>query len=96
MRRTVHIHLNYSPPSSKAPTQNQKFKTLQKLILSHFHNVTHILSQLTDEDTLRLALSESAKLIPYIINSRKAVKAYLKVSHPIFNLVKYQYLIFLQ
>jgi hypothetical protein len=66
--------------SSKSPTQTQKFKTLQKLILSHFHNVTHILSQLTDEDTLRLALTESAKLVPYIISSRKSVKAYLKVS----------------
>ncbi|KAF9480615.1 Noc2-domain-containing protein [Pholiota conissans] len=62
----------------KAPTQTQKFKTLQKLILSHFHNIIHILSQLTDEDTLRLALTESAKLIPYIISSRKSIKAYLK------------------
>jgi hypothetical protein len=64
---------------SKAPTQTQKFKTLQKLILSFFLNITHIISQLTDEDTLRLAITESAKLVPYIINSRKAVKLYLKV-----------------
>ena len=64
---------------SKAPTQTQKFKTLQKLILSFFSNITHIISQLTDEDTLRLAITESAKLVPYIINSRKAVKLYLKV-----------------
>ncbi|KAF8970594.1 Noc2p family-domain-containing protein [Flammula alnicola] len=62
----------------KAPTQTPKFKTLQKLILSYFRNVTHILSQLTDQDTLRLALTESAKIVPYIINSRKSVKAYLK------------------
>jgi nucleolar complex protein 2 len=64
---------------SKAPTQTQKFKTLQKLILSFFSNITHIISQLTDEDTLRLAIVESAKLVPYIINSRKVVKSYLKV-----------------
>ncbi|KAF9529055.1 Noc2p family-domain-containing protein [Crepidotus variabilis] len=63
----------------KPPTQTPKFKALQKLILSHFHNITHILLQLTDEDMLRLALSESAKLIPYIISSRKSVKTYLKV-----------------
>ncbi|KAF8797686.1 Noc2-domain-containing protein [Phlegmacium glaucopus] len=62
----------------KAPTQTQKFKTLQKLILSFFSNITHIISQLTDEDTLRLAIAESAKLVPYIINSRKAVRSYLK------------------
>ena len=65
--------------SSKAPTQTQKFKTLQKLILSFFSNITHIISQLTDEDTLRLAITESAKLVPYIINRRKVVKLYLKV-----------------
>ncbi|KDR74079.1 hypothetical protein GALMADRAFT_250813 [Galerina marginata CBS 339.88] len=62
----------------KSPTQTPKFKTLQKLILSHFHNVTHILGQLTDEEQLRLALTESAKLVPYVVSSRKAVKAYLK------------------
>ena len=64
---------------SKPPTQTPKYKTLQKLILSYFHNVTHLLSQLTDEDTIRLALTESAKIIPYIISSRKSVKTYLKV-----------------
>ena len=36
-------------------------------------------SQLTEDETLRLALTESAKLIPYIISSRKSVKIYLKV-----------------
>ena len=65
--------------SSKAPTQTQKFRTLQKLILSFFSNITHIVSQLTDEDTLRLAITESAKLVPYIINRPKVVKLYLKV-----------------
>lgn len=30
-----------------------------------------------------LALSESAKLLPYIIGSRKAVKVYLKVGGPL-------------
>jgi hypothetical protein len=64
---------------SKPPTQTQKFKTLQKLILSHFHNIIHLFSQITEEETLRLSLTESAKLIPYIISARKSVKAYLKV-----------------
>ncbi|KAG6865341.1 hypothetical protein C0991_003378 [Blastosporella zonata] len=62
----------------KAPTQTPKFKTLQKLILSYFHNVIHILSQLTDNELLKLAVTESAKIIPYIVSSRKAVKLYLK------------------
>ncbi|KAF8064186.1 Noc2-domain-containing protein [Lyophyllum atratum] len=55
-----------------------KFKTLQKLILSYFHNIIHILSQITDHELLQLAVTESAKLIPYITSSRKAVKLYLK------------------
>lgn len=33
-----------------------------------------------DTEMTILALSESAKLLPYIIGSRKAVKVYLKVS----------------
>lgn len=58
---------------------------LQKLVLSYFHNVIHLLSQLTDNDTLQMAVTESAKIIPYIVSSRKTVKLYLKVSlrlHP--------------
>ncbi|GLB44619.1 putative noc2p family protein [Lyophyllum shimeji] len=62
----------------KPPTQTPKFKTLQKLVLSYFNNVIHILSQITDNDLLQLAVTESAKLIPYIVSSRKAVKLYLK------------------
>ncbi len=50
------------------------------MILSYFQNVIHILSQLTDNEMLQLAVTESAKIIPYIVSSRNAVKAYLKVS----------------
>ncbi|KAK7055141.1 Noc2-domain-containing protein [Favolaschia claudopus] len=62
----------------KPPTQTAKLKALQKMILSYFQNVIHLLSQLTDNETLKLAIMESAKIVPYIISSRKAVKAYLK------------------
>ncbi|KAI1790576.1 Noc2-domain-containing protein [Ganoderma leucocontextum] len=62
----------------KAPTQTTKWKTLQKLILSYFHNVLHLMSQISDNDMLRLALSETAKLVPYVTSSRKTVKLYLK------------------
>ncbi|KAJ7682900.1 Noc2p family-domain-containing protein [Mycena rosella] len=62
----------------KPPTQTPKLKALQKLILSYFQNVIHILSQLTDQEMLQLAVAESAKIIPYIVSSRKAVKLYLK------------------
>jgi hypothetical protein len=53
-------------------------KALQRLILSYFQNLIHLVSQLSDADMLVLALNESAKAIPYVISSRKAVKDYLK------------------
>ncbi|KAK0189752.1 Noc2-domain-containing protein [Armillaria mellea] len=62
----------------KPPTQTQKFKMLQKLILSCFHNIIHLLSQLTDNETIELAVTESAKIIPYVVSSRKTIKLYLK------------------
>ncbi|KAH8101332.1 Noc2-domain-containing protein [Cristinia sonorae] len=62
----------------KAPIQTPKWQTLQKLILSYFHNIINLLDQLTDSSLLELALSQSAKLVPYIVSSRKAVKEYLK------------------
>lgn len=40
----------------------------------------HLLSQLTDNALLELAVSESVKLVPYITSSRRTVKLYLKVS----------------
>ncbi|KZT24958.1 Noc2-domain-containing protein [Neolentinus lepideus HHB14362 ss-1] len=62
----------------KPPTQNAKQKALQKLILSYFHNAIHLITQLTEQDMVRLAVAETAKIVPYIISSRKAVKLYLK------------------
>lgn len=65
---------------SKQPSQSAKQKALQKLTLSYFNNVVHLIPQLTDPETLRLALTESAKILPYVVSSRKAVKTYLKAS----------------
>lgn len=64
---------------SKGPTQTPKWKTLQRLILSFFHNAAHLLTQLTDNTLLVLALTETAKLLPYVTSNRKSVKVYLKV-----------------
>ena len=65
--------------ASKPPTQTFKLSTIQKLILSFFLNVLHLIDQLSASDTLVLAVNESAKLLPYVVSSRKAVKLYLKV-----------------
>lgn len=71
--------LDSDPNFSKAPAQTAKLKALQKLILSFFLNILHLIDQLTVSETLVLALNESAKLIPYITSSRKTVKTYQKV-----------------
>ncbi|KAH9033113.1 Noc2-domain-containing protein [Lactarius pseudohatsudake] len=62
----------------KAPTQTRKLKTLQKLIISFFHNVIHIVSQLSDPELLKTAVTESTKMVPYVTSSRKTIKQYLK------------------
>ncbi|EGO28531.1 hypothetical protein SERLADRAFT_459046 [Serpula lacrymans var. lacrymans S7.9] len=62
----------------KSPTQSTKQKTLQKLILSYFNNVIHLIPQVTDKEMLELTIAESAKILPYVITSRKAIKSYLK------------------
>ncbi|KAF7791583.1 hypothetical protein EIP86_002600 [Pleurotus ostreatoroseus] len=71
-------HKTTSDGKFKGPAQSHKWKTLQKLILSYFHNAMHLITQLTDRDMLVLALTETAKLLPYVTSSRKAVKVYLK------------------
>jgi nucleolar complex protein 2 len=72
-----HVHGLVLP--SKPPAQTPKFKTLQKLILSFFHNVMHLLSQLTDNGMIVLSVAESVKLVPYVASSRKTLKLYTKV-----------------
>jgi len=75
---------------SKQPPTSKKFTALTKLLLSHFHNIIRVIESLPqrsseedggskDVEMTLLALSESAKLLPYVIGSRKAVKVYLKV-----------------
>jgi nucleolar complex protein 2 len=82
----THIPQELTHCQSKAPTQTQKLKTLQKLITSFFHNVIHIMSQLSDPELLKMAVTESTKIIPYVISSRKTIKLYLKVPLFIFPL----------
>jgi hypothetical protein len=65
--------------TSKPPTQTHKFLTLNKLILSYFHNIVHLIDQLSDQEMIELAIAESAKLLPYVVGSRKTVKTYLRV-----------------
>ncbi|KAI6046626.1 Noc2-domain-containing protein [Pisolithus marmoratus] len=74
-------HLPYKTLSNgkfKPPIQSPKQRTIQKLVLSYFNNIIHLIPQLTDNEMIQLSLTESAKILPYTITSRKSVKAYLK------------------
>ncbi|KAL5520417.1 hypothetical protein ACEPAG_9641 [Sanghuangporus baumii] len=62
----------------KPPAQTPKLSTVQKLILSFFHNALQLIEQLSATDMQVLAVTESVKLLPYVMSSRKAVKSYLK------------------
>lgn len=75
----------------KQPPASKKLAGLTKILLSHFHNILHVIESLpkhalsqdeTDSgnniELVTLALAESAKLLPYVVGSRKAIKVYLK------------------
>ncbi|KZT37168.1 Noc2-domain-containing protein [Sistotremastrum suecicum HHB10207 ss-3] len=77
----LHHHIPFkSLPNGKykPPSQSTKQKMISKAILSYIYNVLHLLSQTSAADIQVLALNETAKLLPYIVGSRKAVKTYLK------------------
>lgn len=39
----------------------------------------HVITQLSEPEMVKLAVTESSKLLPYVVSSRKTVKLYLKV-----------------
>jgi nucleolar complex protein 2 len=42
------------------------------------------MSQLSDPELLKMAVTESTKILPYVISSRKTIKLYLKVTFACF------------
>lgn len=43
------------------------------------------MSQLSDPELLKMAITESTKILPYVISSRKTIKLYLKVTLTCFS-----------
>ncbi|KIY63741.1 Noc2-domain-containing protein [Cylindrobasidium torrendii FP15055 ss-10] len=88
-RKLITTALKYTPvvlafhcplsPKTGAPVQTPKLRTLQKLILSFFHNAMTLVEQVTDAKLLRVVVEESARVVGYVGSSRKSVKAYLRV-----------------
>jgi nucleolar complex protein 2 len=48
-----------------------------------------MMEQISDPELLKLAITESARLVPYVITSRKAIKLYLKVRTTLANWTVY-------
>ena len=46
---------------------------------SYFRDVIGTLGQLTDKEMLKSAVTQSAKIVPWVVSSRRALKQYLKV-----------------
>lgn len=62
----------------KPPIQSTKQQSLTRLTCSFFNSILHLLSQITDAQMLVLCITESTKLVPYVVGNRKVIKAYLK------------------
>ena len=64
---------------SKVPTQSKKYATAQRIIKSYFVSLHSLLSTLSSNtELLQLSITESSRLIPYLVGNRKASKDYLR------------------
>jgi len=62
----------------RIPTESPKFKSLSPLIKSQASSLHHLLSHLTDNATMRLALQSFEPLLPYLLQFRKFMKLIIK------------------
>ncbi|KAK1076000.1 Nucleolar Complex 2 protein [Friedmanniomyces endolithicus] len=56
------------------PTESKKFKTLVPLLKSQISSIIHLLYNLSDAATLRLTLSSTLPLLPYLLSFKKLVR----------------------
>lgn len=56
------------------PTESKKFKTLAPILRSHVTSTLHLLENLSDPATLRLTLSATIPLLPYLLSFKKLVR----------------------
>lgn len=71
-----HLPVQQSKSSGKihVATDNKKFKTLGPLLRSQVTSVIHLLDHLSDPSTLRLTLTSTIPLLPYILSFKKVVR----------------------
>lgn len=56
------------------PTESKKFKTLVPLLRSQITSIIHLLDNLSDPSTLRLTLTSTLPLLPYLLSFKKLIR----------------------
>ena len=56
------------------PTESKKFRTLAPLLRSQVTSILHLLENLSDPSTIRLTLSATLPLLPYLLSFKKLVR----------------------
>jgi nucleolar complex protein 2 len=59
-------------------TEGKKFKTLAPILKSQIGSIVHLLDHLSDASTLRLTLSSTLPLLPYLLSFKKLIRSLVK------------------
>lgn len=73
-----HVPIQETKGRVKVPTDSAKFKSLAPLIRSHTVSIIELLDSLSDAATLRLTLSSTLPLLPYLLSFKKLVRDLVK------------------
>ena len=60
------------------PTESKKFKTLAPLLKSQVGSILHLLEHLSDASTVRMTLTSTLPLLPYLLSFKKLVRSLVK------------------
>lgn len=63
----------------KLPTNKKKYSLLQRPIQTYFANLHHLLGTLSEQKMVSFVVSESAKMVPYLVNNRRMAREHVKV-----------------
>lgn len=75
-----HIPARETPQGKyKLPTNNKKFAILQRPIQTYFSNLHHLLKSLPEQKMVYVAATESAKMVPFLMNNRRMSREYVKI-----------------
>ncbi|PWN26332.1 Noc2-domain-containing protein [Jaminaea rosea] len=62
----------------KLPTNSKKFSILQRPIQTYFSNLHHLLKSLPEQEMVYVAVTESARMVPFLMNNRRMAREYVK------------------